>query len=261
MSIINKEKLKEYEEYYDNFTKFENMKAKFNTKIISGMKHNGEIVDVLGLLKGKDIYNDRYIVLFNDNTIDDNTLAIELNFDYVKDPVQEDMRRKLSKIIQEYDLNNQEVEELQIAIINYDYEANEGTIFTRLESVERLFTEEDNQTPINPSMKQLKAMAEYIKYTEKYYLLYGYEEYTEKVINLILSKDENDISRLEFLNEIKDMINHNIMCYSNNYSLGEAKQGFEKEFIKENKKLILIEQMIKEEKQKEKIKSKNKEVR
>lgn len=63
------------------------------------------------------------------------------------------------------------------------------------------------------------------------------------------------------MNEIKDMINHNIMCYSDNNLLEKAKKGYEKEFVRENKKLILIEQMIKEEKQKEKIKSKNKEVR
>lgn len=76
-----------------------------------------------------------------------------------------------------------------------------------------------------------------------------------------LSKDENDITRLEFMNEIKEMINHNIMCYSSNNLFSEAKKGFEKEFIRENKKLILIEQMIKEEKKKEKIKSRNKEGR
>lgn len=73
--------------------------------------------------------------------------------------------------------------------------------------------------------------------------------------------NENDITRLDFLNEIKDMVNHNIMCYSENYSLGKAKEGYEKEFIKENKKLILVEQMIKEEKQKSKNKNKKKEAR
>ena len=49
------------------------------------------------------------------------------------------------------------------------------------------------------------------------------------------------------------------MCYSSNYSLEQPKQGYEKEFIVENKKLMLVEQMIKEEKQKEK--KKNKEAR
>ena len=258
MNLIGEDDLKIIETD-DNFIKYENKKAKFNTKIASDMKHNGEVVDVIGVIKGRDEYHDSYIVKFNDDTIEKNIMNVELQFDYVKDPVQEDMRRKLSRIIKAYGLNEKEIEELQIAVMNYDYEANDGVVFTRVESIEMLFTDEDSQERINPSIKQLKAMAEYIRHTEKYYMLYGYEEYTEKVIDLILSKDENEITRLEFLNEIKDMINHNIMCYSSNYSLGQAKQGYEKDFTRENKKLILVDQMIKEEKQKEK--RKNKEAR
>ena len=258
MNLINEDDLKIIETD-DNFIKYENKKARFNTKIASDMKHNGEVVDVIGVIKGRDEDHDSYIVKFNDDTIEKNVMNVELQFDYVKDPVQENMRRKLSRIMKAYDLSDKEIEELQIAVMNYDYEANEGVVFTRVESIEKLFTDEDSQERINPSIKQLKAMAEYIRYTEKYYMLYGYEEYTEKVIDLILSRDESEITRLEFLNEIKDMINHNIMCYSSNYSLGQAKEGFEKEFDRENKKLILVDQMLKEEKQREK--KKNKEAR
>lgn len=258
MNLLNEEDLKIIETD-DNFIKYKNKKAKFNTKIASDMKHNGEVVDVIGVIKGRDEEHDSYIVKFNDDTIEKNVMYFELQFDYVKDPVQEDMRRKLSRIMKVYDLNDKEIEELQIAVMNYDYEANEGVVFTRVESIEKLFTDEDSQERINPSIKQLKAMAEYIRHTEKYYMLYGYEEYTEKVIDLILSRDESEITRLEFLNEIKDMINHNIMCYSSNYSLEQAKEGFEKEFDRENKKLILVDQMLKEEKQREK--KKNKEAR
>lgn len=258
MNLLNENDLKIIETD-DNFIKYKNKKAKFNTKIALDMKHNGEVVDVIGVIKGRNEEHDSYIVKFNDDTIEKNIMNVELQFDYVKDPVQEDMRRKLSRIIKAYGLNNKEIEELQIAVMNYDYEANDGVVFTRVESIEMLFTDENSQERINPSIKQLKAIAEYIRHTEKYYMLYGYEEYTEKVIDLILSKDENEITRLEFLNEIKDMINHNIMCYSSNYSLGQAKQGYEKDFARENKKLILVDQMIKEEKQKEK--RKNKEAR
>ena len=258
MNLLNEEDLKIIETD-DNFIKYKNKKAKFNTKIASDMKHNGEVVDVIGVIKGRDEEHDSYIVKFNDDTIEKNVMYFELQFDYVKDPVQEDMRRKLSRIMKVYDLNDKEIEELQIAVMNYDYEANEGVVFTRVESIEKLFTDEDSQERINPSIKQLKAMAEYIRHTEKYYMLYGYGEYTEKVIDLILSRDASEITRLEFLNEIKDMINHNIMCYSSNYSLGQAKEGFEKEFDRENKKLILVDQMLKEEKQREK--KKNKEAR
>lgn len=258
MNLLNEDDLKIIETD-DNFIKYKNKKAKFNTKIASDMKHNGEVVDVIGVIKGRDEEHDSYIVKFNDDTIEKNVMFFELQFDYVKDPVQEDMRRKLSRIMKVYDLSDKEIEELQIAVMNYDYEANEGVVFTRVESIEKLFTDEDSQERINPSIKQLKAMAEYIRHTEKYYMLYGYEEYTEKVIDLILSRDESEITRLEFLNEIRDMINHNIMCYSSNYSLGQAKEGFEKEFARENKKLILVDQMLKEEKQREK--KKNKEAR
>ena len=65
----------------------------FKTKIASDFHHNGEIVEVIGLLKGKDVFNDRYIVRFNDGTIDNNIMGIELNFDYEK----EEERKKTLK--------------------------------------------------------------------------------------------------------------------------------------------------------------------
>lgn len=208
MSIISEEDLKGYEEY-SNFTKYENEKAKFNTKISSDMKHNGEIVEVLGLLKGRDIYNDRYIVRFNDDTIDNNIMNVELEFDYIKDPIQEDIRRILSKIIKAYDLSDKEIEGLQIATLNYDYEANEGTVFTEVESIERLFTEDDGEKRLKPTIKQLKAMAEFIRETEKYYMLYGYEEYTVKVIDSILNKKEllnNEPFKYFEISEVKNIL-------------------------------------------------------
>ena len=169
------------------------------------MKHKGEVVDILDFKKGKDTFDDRYVVRFNDDTISNNIMAVELEFEFIRDSVQEDTRRKLSMLMKKYELSDREIEELQTAVANYDYEANEGVVFTSIKSIEMLFTEENEQTPINPSEAQLKAMAEYIDYTKDYYMLYGYEEYTKKVINSIL--DKNDISRLEFLNEIKDMYN------------------------------------------------------
>lgn len=84
MNKINEDELWIYEEM-DNFIKCENKKAKFNTKIVADMEHNGEIVDVIGLLKGTDVVNDRYIVRFNDGTIDKNIMNIELDFDFVKE--------------------------------------------------------------------------------------------------------------------------------------------------------------------------------
>ena len=57
-------------------------KAKFNTKIVSEMKHNGEIVEVIGFAKGKDIYSDRYTVRFKDGSINNNIMGVELEFDF-----------------------------------------------------------------------------------------------------------------------------------------------------------------------------------
>ncbi|MBP3462926.1 MAG: DUF4314 domain-containing protein [Clostridia bacterium] len=62
----------------------EKQKALFNTKLASDMNRNGEIVEILSFEKGKDIYNDRYKVKFNDGTIKDNIMSCELNFNYEK---------------------------------------------------------------------------------------------------------------------------------------------------------------------------------
>lgn len=85
MSRIKESKLYIYTEDNENFESYDNQKALFKTKIVSDMKHNGEIVEVIGLLKGKDIYNDRYIVRFNDGSIDNNIMSVELDFDYKKE--------------------------------------------------------------------------------------------------------------------------------------------------------------------------------
>lgn len=85
MSRIKESELYIYTEDNENFESYDNQKALFKTKIVSDMKHNGEIVEVIGLLKGKDIYNDRYIVRFNDGPIDNNIMSVELDFDYKKE--------------------------------------------------------------------------------------------------------------------------------------------------------------------------------
>lgn len=85
MSRIKESELYIYTEDNENFESYDNQKALFKTKIVSDMKHNGEIVEVIGLLKEKDIYNDRYIVRFNDGSIDNNIMSVELDFDYKKE--------------------------------------------------------------------------------------------------------------------------------------------------------------------------------
>ena len=85
MSRIKESELYIYTEDNENFESYDNQMALSKTKIVSDMKHNGEIVEVIGLLKGKDIYNDRYIVRFNDGSIDNNIMSVELDFDYKKE--------------------------------------------------------------------------------------------------------------------------------------------------------------------------------
>lgn len=72
----------------NNINQPTNDKVLFFTKIvwenskIDNSIHNGEMVEILEINKGKDIYNDRYTVKFNDGTIADGVLRCELDFDH-----------------------------------------------------------------------------------------------------------------------------------------------------------------------------------
>ena len=59
-----------------------------------------------------------------------------------------------------------------------------------------------------------------------------------------------EISTLDFLNEEKEMILHNIHCYSDGRFISKAKQGYEKQFAREQQKLLIVERLIDEERQK-----------
>ena len=167
MNLINEEELKIIEDSYD-YTKFKDKTALFETKIASDMRHNGEVIEVLGVIKGRNPEHDSYIVRFNDGTIEENVMNCELTFDYHRDKASIETRKELSRIMKLYELSDKEAEELLTASYNYDYEMNEGVVLTNLESIERLFTEEDSEERINPSIKQLKAMAMYIRETKEY---------------------------------------------------------------------------------------------
>lgn len=77
---LNPEEWDKFEKWYQD--KFNIRKAKFSTKIAADESHNGEIVEIIDFKKGKDIYNDRYTIRFNDGSIKDNIMAIELDFEY-----------------------------------------------------------------------------------------------------------------------------------------------------------------------------------
>ena len=97
MSKIDKNALNYICKQDRNYIGFKNVKALFQTKIVEDMKYNGEIVDVIGAIKGKDAFDDRYIVRFNDGTIDDNIYSTELDFDNVKEINQKENKQKKSK--------------------------------------------------------------------------------------------------------------------------------------------------------------------
>ena len=97
MSKIDKNTLNYVYKQDSNYIGFKNVKARFQTKIVEDMKYNGEIVDVIGAIKGKDAFDDRYIVRFNDGTIDDNIYSTELDFDNVKEINQKESKQKKSK--------------------------------------------------------------------------------------------------------------------------------------------------------------------
>lgn len=58
------------------------------------------------------------------------------------------------------------------------------------------------------------------------------------------------LTRLAFLEECKEMALHNISVYSEGNFISKAKSGYEKEFDRESQKLIIINKLIDEEKQK-----------
>ena len=93
MALTNEEYINKYYKYESNFVRFETRSARFMTKLASDMKYNGEIVEVLGVLKGKDISSDRYIVRFKNNKIRNNIYNNELNFHYVRKNINKNKER------------------------------------------------------------------------------------------------------------------------------------------------------------------------
>lgn len=71
-----------------NINKQKNDRVLFFTKIVweeprvDNSNHNGEMVEILEIHKGKDIYCDRYTIKFNDGTIAEGVLNCELDFDH-----------------------------------------------------------------------------------------------------------------------------------------------------------------------------------
>ena len=74
---------------------------------------------------------------------------------------------------------------------------------------------------------------------------------------MIINYDIKKITRISLLEEVKDMIFHNIVCYSADYLMNNAKPEYSKEWNNEWEKYRVVQEMIKEERNKEKQKIKS----
>lgn len=68
---------------------------------------------------------------------------------------------------------------------------------------------------------------------------------------MIVNYDFKRITRISLLEEIKEQIFHNIICYSADYLMNNAKPEYSKEWNNEWEKFRVIQEMLKEERTKE----------
>lgn len=59
------------------------------------------------------------------------------------------------------------------------------------------------------------------------------------------------MTRLQLFEEIYNLHTYNLLCYSKNYLMTEPKEQFIQEWKREKEKVALLNEIIKEEKQKE----------
>ena len=109
------------------------------------------------------------------------------------------------------------------------------------------FTKEDLEK-LKDEVKQYK-LEDIVIFDQDDCLITGYAD-LEKAFMDNRKDPVVEISTLDFLNEEKQMIEYNISCYSDGRFILKAKQGYEKQFAKEQQKLVIVEKLIADEKQK-----------
>ena len=62
------------------------------------------------------------------------------------------------------------------------------------------------------------------------------------------------MNKIELLKEMYEMAVHNWICYSKNLSLNEAQKGYSKEWEESKERIVLVQEMIEEQRCKDKIK-------
>ena len=63
------------------------------------------------------------------------------------------------------------------------------------------------------------------------------------------------MTRMQLFKEMYEMVCHNLLCYSQDYLMSKPKTEYIKQWKTENEKVKLLQEIISEEKQKEKIKN------
>lgn len=55
------------------------------------------------------------------------------------------------------------------------------------------------------------------------------------------------MNKIDLLTEFKDMLNHNLLCYSSNYLMNTPKKQYVKEWEKTQEKIKLVDELIEQE--------------
>lgn len=102
-------------------------------------------------------------------------------------------------------------------------------------------------------VKEDDGMQLYMQYCKENGITYkllnnAYE--TPNIMDLYVEIPEKELTTIEFLEEEREMVLHNIYIYSDGNFVSKPKIGYEKEHNKEQQKLYIIDKLIENEKQK-----------
>ncbi len=80
------------------------------------------------------------------------------------------------------------------------------------------------------------------------------QEYEETKKDYI-KRMPRSITTLDYLQECKEQIQHNIDCYSEGYLISKPKEEYRKEWLEEQQKLKIVDKLIENERLKSRVKS------
>ena len=94
---------------------------------------------------------------------------------------------------------------------------------------------------------QILHLESIVEFNYEDYLIIGYGNLETSFIDDRGVVPEKQITTMDFLKEQKEMILHNISCYSDGRFISVAKKGYEKEFNRENQKLQIVKELVEHE--------------